>query len=470
MIDGNRQFFALGAMVFTVLAVVTLFGRQTGESAALPAAGYLEAIETGADHIAPTELADALMATPAAIALVDLRPEDEFAAFHLPGAVRLTVPEVAGSLGQAVFAAAPRIVVLYSNGPAHAGQAWVELRRQGRDNVRVLAGGLEEFRTQLLLPPSLAADVDAAQSKAMQAVFRLRRAFFRPGGAATPAATWATDPAELTEPTVVSPAWVQAHLATVAVLDVRPGTDFGQLHLPGAIHLEVGSLRLKHGDRDLMLRPAAELAERFGALGLDRTTPVVLVAEDKMQDATLAALGLLRAGHRALAIVEGGILRWAAERRPLVAALAARHPVHYEPLAGADDFSIAIDELAAKVQAAETRVLDVRPPEFFRGDTTTEARAGHIPGAVNRPYQQDIVTGDDGQFFRSRQELEREFAAVGLATDASVTVSCRTGHTASESFFVLRYLLGYRDVKWFNGSWTQWAERMDLPAVTGGGQ
>lgn len=477
MEDGNKQFVALGAMVFVLGAAVMFGGAEDPGAAArggraqpAVAAAWLQQIETGEDHISAAALAGEILAARGDVVLVDLRPAAEFAQFHLPGAVNLTVPDVVGAAGEKLFAAAPRLVVLYSNGPAHPGQAWVELRRQGRDNVKVLDGGLDAFRQEMLTPPSLAKDVDEATAKAAQAAFRLRRAFFLHGGAPNQAATWATDPTALTTPTVVSPAWLQQHLGKVAVVDVRPAPDYAALHVPGAVRLDLKALRTMHGDRELLLRPAAELAKVFSALGLVRSTPVVLVGEDKMQDATLAALALARTGHAALAILEGGVLRWAAERRPLDAAAVTPTPAVYEPLADADDFTIGVDELAQKVQAGATKVLDVRPPEFFSGEKSTEARPGHIPGAVNRPYQRDLVAGDDGQFFRSRSDLEREFAALGLAADAPVTVSCRTGHTASESFFVLRYLLGYRQARWFNGSWTEWAERKDLPAATGGGK
>jgi thiosulfate/3-mercaptopyruvate sulfurtransferase len=175
---------------------------------------------------------------------------------------------------------------------------------------------------------------------------------------------------------------------------------------------------------------------------------------------------LLRIGHRSVAILEGGILNWANERHPLTSVVARPVAMTYVPRTGADDFSITTGELAKSVQAGSTKVLDVRPPAAFRGEQSTETRPGHIPGAINRPLAADTLRTDAGQWLRPRAELEREYGEL-LTKDEHVTVSCRTGHSASHAYFVMRYLLGYRKVRWYNGSWTAWSARSELPAATG---
>lgn len=461
----SPQAIALGAMFLAVVAAVAI-GRL-GPVAAGAGPEWLQQIETAGDHIDADELARELLAGARDVALVDLRPAAEYAVGHLLDARNLTVPEVCGPAGAALFAAGPRLVVLYSNGPTHPGQAWVELRRQGRTNVRVLDGGLTEFQSRVLTPPSLRDGIGETEAKAAGSAFALQRAFFLGDPRPNPLATWATDPQELAQPTVVSPHWLGKQRGRVAVLDVRRREDFAALHLPGAHHLDLARLRVRSGDRELFLRPPTELADVFGSLGITATTPVVLCADDKLQDATLAAVALLRLGHRALAILEGGVLRWATERLPLVATTTPPVPAVYSPDPAAGGFAIGVDELATAVQKGAIAVLDVRPPEFFRGEKSTEARPGHIPGAHNRPFQQDLARTEDGTWFRPRAELEREFAALGLRNDEPLAVSCRTGHTASETFFVLHVLLGRGQVRWYNGSWTEWAARQDLPAATG---
>jgi thiosulfate/3-mercaptopyruvate sulfurtransferase len=228
-------------------------------------------------------------------------------------------------------------------------------------------------------------------------------------------------------------------------------------------------MRDKFVEKELFLQSADKLAARFGALGIGNDTPVVLYAEDKMQDATQVALAFLRAGHRRLAILEGGLLRWAADQLPMDNAVVAVTPAQYVPIADADDFTITVDQLAQRVQAKDVEILDVRPTDFFVGDKSTEARPGHIPGARNRLFSKDLVRTESGHWWLADDELRKKYEALGFAPDDSIVVHCRTGHTASTTYFVLRHMLGYKDVKWFNGSWTEWAERKDLPAETGPG-
>lgn len=475
MIDTTRQAAALGAMVF-VIAVALLVTKEEApqarrQEADEAASAYLHEIEAGADHIGADELAVELMAARGDVVVVDLRPAAEYAAWHLPRAVSMAVPEVVGTRGTALFATGVRLVVLCSNGAAHPAQAWVELRARGHANVRVLDGGLEEFQRRILTPPSLRGAPDELTSKREAAAFALRRAFFLGDPRPSPLQTWATAPPGLASPTLVSANWLHAHLAEVAILDVRENaSDYATMHIPGSLHLPVASLREKLGNTELFLLSPEKLAEKFGALGLTRATPVVVHAEDKMQDATLAALALLRCGHRALALLEGGLLRWAAEKRPLVTEVPSPIPARYEPAPGADDFTIGTDELAARLRDGRTIVLDVRPPDFFRGEKSTEARPGHIPGAVNRPFSADLERTSEGHWFKPRAELEAGYSESGVVAHQPVVVSCRTGHQASESFFVLRWLLGRTDVRWYNGSWTEWASRGDLPAEIGPGR
>lgn len=471
--DTGRAILAVAAMALALVAVVA-FGRIAAPTPAAdaPAAtaaapAWLHDIESGADHVDPEELARALLAGEDVL-VVDVRPADEFAAWHLPGAVNLSVPDVVGAPGAALLARAPARVVLCSNGPAHPAQAWVELRRQGRANVFVLDGGLDAFFARVLTPPSLRDGIDEASARAAAASWPLVRAFFLGGGSPRAAASlWATDPATLTAPTMVSPAWLRARLRDVAVLDVRSAAEHEALHVPGSARLDVPSLRVRAGDRDHFLRGDDELASRFGALGLVAGRPVVLVADDKPHDATLAALALLRLGHREVAVLEGGALRWAAERGPLTAAPTTVAPTTYAPRATADDFTVTTDALAANRNAGRMRVLDVRAPAAFRGETSTEARAGHIPGARNRPFTADLLRAADGQWLAPRAELAAAYEALLPRGGGDVAVSCRTGHSASHTFFVLRFLLGREDVLWYAGSWTEWAARADLPVEIG---
>ena len=458
---------ALFAMAAAVAAVLWLQRAPEGGggSATATAAAFLADIESGADHIDAVDLARRLLSKKERIAIVDVRPAEEFARFHLRGAVSMSVPELVGAEGERVFADDPDLVVVCSNGPAHPAQAWVELRRQGRENVRVLDGGLDEMKRAVFTPPSLAADLDEQSAAARRSFVALARESLiaRDEGKAA-ASAWCSDPQQLAVPSLVSPSWAAARLEELVVVDVRSRVDFEALHAPRAAHVTVSELRERHGDRDLMLLPAERLAEKFSQLGIAMDAPVAIVA-DRMHDAAFAALAFLRTGHAAVAIVDGGIAAWARGGHPLVAEVQSRLPTQHGLVAGADDFTIDVDQLAQLVRDGKARVVDSRPRPQFVGEEGQEARRGHVPGAVNRPLAADF---DAAGRLLDRASLESAYGSLAADATSETVAMCRTGHQAAQTYFVLRFLLGRTNVKWCNGSFTIWAERTDLPVESGG--
>ena len=128
-------------------------------------------------------------------------------------------------------------------------------------------------------------------------------------------------------------------------------------------------------------------------MGLHPTDLVVLVTGEKFYDGTLVGMACERLGHRRYAVLQGGMARWLAEKRPLDTILPAVIPSRY-PESSKDDFTVDYRRVLTAMQDKKTVIIDVRPADYYTGKKSDEARAGHIPGAINRPFSEDVVKTD----------------------------------------------------------------------------
>ncbi len=425
-------------------------------SAGAPAdARMLEAIETGADHIEPEELADRLMAGDPTLTLVDIRTPIEFEAFHIRGAVNVAAPDLPAFLEPHKNRGT---IVLYSNGMTHPAQARDALERMGFANAYLLTDGLQGFLNTILKPASLRS---TPMSETQAAQVNAWRAFFRSEPSTPPATPIA--PAEL--PRLVETSWLQDHLGRedLRIIDLRPQPAYNGGHIPGSVRMDPEHFRGSIGGVSSMLLPADMIARHLGLLGITPQTTVILVPGDKLHDATLVAIAFERVGHIRFAILDGGWDRWAAENRPADTRLPAIPATDYPAASNADRFTVDYSTVLAHSQSRTAILLDVRPPDFFSGAKSDEARAGHIPGAINRPLTLDLSTTNAVVRFKPQAELADAYAQLIPSKDSPLVVSCRTGHQASQTYFVLRHLLGYRRVQYYDAGWSEWASRHELP-------
>ena len=212
-----------------------------------------------------------------------------------------------------------------------------------------------------------------------------------------------------------------------------------------------------------MLLPARMIREHLSLMGVRPSDTLILDAGDKVRDATLVGMALERAGHRGYAVLDGGYGKWVAEGRPTDVALPTVDPTEYPVGAAADRFTVNYEEVLRRMQDRSTVIIDVRPADYFAGAKSDEARAGHIPGALKRPYTKDLAGTDKHQQLKPAETLAPEYRELIPSLESPVIVHCRTGHQASQTFFVLTHLLGYRNVSWYDGGWAEWAARIELP-------
>lgn len=261
----------------------------------------------------------------------------------------------------------------------------------------------------------------------------------------------ATDPPTLEKPTVVSTAWVAERLDEpgVVIIDARAELhEYLNGHLPGAVYVNIENLRGTIGGVPAMLLPADELATRFAAMGVGNDTSVVIYADRVSPPATYVALALERLGHLRHAIMEGGIDQWTKEGRPTTTQLPKVRAANFTPPIRPDGFTVTLGDVRAMMQSGNAIYIDTRPGRAFNG-------LGHWPGAINRPADADLSRGD-ALIWAPLGDLQSAYGQMGAKGDTPVIVGCTTGHSASQAYFTLRHVLGYENVRWFDGSFAQY--------------
>jgi thiosulfate/3-mercaptopyruvate sulfurtransferase len=270
---------------------------------------------------------------------------------------------------------------------------------------------------------------------------------------------------------LVSTEWVADHLADPTVRLVESNEDlllYETGHLPGAVKIDWTNDLNDPVVRDYVLRDAFQALLR--SKGISQDTTVVFYGDKNNWWATYAFWVFRLFGLTNLRLMDGGRQRWAEEGRPLVTD-AVRHRPGDITVPARDDRSLRAfrDEVLAHVRAGG-RLVDVRSPEEFRGEKLHmpeypqegAVRGGHIPGARSIPWARAV--NPDTHTFRPASELRTLYVAEnGLDPNQETIVYCRIGERSSHSWFALTYLLGFAQVRNYDGSWTEWGNSVGLP-------
>lgn len=256
----------------------------------------------------------------------------------------------------------------------------------------------------------------------------------------------------------------------VSVIDAR--SDFAAYlanHLPGAPYLHFESLRAsRRGVPADTLAPEA-YSGLLGRLGVRRDRPVVIYGSGDLNNFNATFLAWILTGfrHSRVYLLDGGYTKWAAEGRPLT----RKYPRGEAASYSTDPFALevaGVDWMRHMVNHDDAVIVDVRPPEQFAGTEGAQLRRGHIPGAVNHFWRDDLRDAGGGvKVWKAAAELRIAYERQGITPDKQVFLYCNTGTEASHVYFALRHLLGYPRVRVYVPSWTDWAEREDLPVEVG---
>ena len=275
------------------------------------------------------------------------------------------------------------------------------------------------------------------------------------------------------KPVLVSTEWLAEHLSdegiVVAEVDENPDL-YDEGHIPGAIKLHWRDDLQDPIERDLIEREAFE--QLMGRFGVSNSTPVVLYGDKNNWFAAYAYWYLKIYGHEDVRIVDGGRQKWIDEGRDLSTDVPQHAPAEYAARERDESIRAYRDAVHQTIGADARTLVDVRSPQEYSGELIAPPgyeqegaqRAGHIPSAQSIPWAQAVR--DDGTF-RPADELRELYEAKGILPSTQVTAYCRIGERSAHTWFVLRELLGYEEVRNYDGSWTEWGNLVGVPIEKG---
>lgn len=273
---------------------------------------------------------------------------------------------------------------------------------------------------------------------------------------------------------LVSVSWLAANLsaADLVVLDASthlpgvkrdPRAEYLSRHIAGARFFDIGALSDRTAEAPHMLPPADEFAAAMEELGVGSDDRIVIYDDSAIRTSARAWFMLRHFGASQVAILDGGLQCWLAEGQPVTAEAPQPRPARFVAKVGRPDQVVSKADL---LRGVGMPVADARSAERFAG-RAPEPRAGvepgHIPGSRNLPLGN--LYGEDGRF-RPPHELRAAFEQAGLDPERPFVATCGSGVTANSLIFAAR-LLGNRDTRLYDGSWSEWGADPHTPKEKG---
>lgn len=270
--------------------------------------------------------------------------------------------------------------------------------------------------------------------------------------------------------------WVATHFNDPSIRLVESNEDallYETGHIPGAVKVDWFTTLQDSVRRDFISQ--AEFEALCARLGIANDTTVIFYGDKNNWFACYAFWLFAYYGHQNLRIMNGGRLKWTQENRPLTRDVPVYPATVYRAAPANPAIRAFREDIFRQIESGQP-LVDVRSPQEYTGELLHmpnypqegAQRGGHIAGAVSIPWATAVVP--ETGVFKAPAELRKLFAERGVSPDAPVIAYCRIGERSSLTWFVLKYLLGYPDVKNYDGSWTEWGNLVGAPIEKGPGR
>jgi thiosulfate/3-mercaptopyruvate sulfurtransferase len=263
--------------------------------------------------------------------------------------------------------------------------------------------------------------------------------------------------------------WVETHMKDPQVRIVESDEDFLLYeigHIPGAVKVDWFTTLQDPLRRDFLdLEAFEKLASR---LGIDQDTSVVFYGDKSNWFACYSLWLFQYYGNKNVKIMNGGRMKWEKEGRPMTKEVPTYPQTSYKASPANQQIRAFRDDVFVHISKGAP-LVDVRSPKEYSGELLHmpnypqegATRGGHIPGARSIPWSR--ATNEADGTFKSVEELRQLYGNQGITSEKEIIAYCRIGERSSHTWFVLTHLLGYPDVKNYDGSWTEWGNLVNAP-------
>lgn len=270
---------------------------------------------------------------------------------------------------------------------------------------------------------------------------------------------------------LVDTQWAEDHLkdpkVRIAEVDYDAKANYELGHIPGAVLFDWKNDINDPLTRNVLTKEACQ--NLLQNAGVNNDTTLLLYGDFNNWFAAFAFWVLKYYGYNDIKLINGGRKKWLQEDRELTKDVFSYSKGNFAASEPDSKIRVFLDEVKRAVSAPGLKMVDVRSPKEFSGEilappeypTEHAQRGGHIPGAVNIPWAQ-AVNDSDGTF-KNTEELKQLYGSKGITPDKEIIAYCRIGERSSHTWFVLKYLLGYPNVKNYDGSWTEWGNMIANP-------